>query len=379
MNIGGIQKALLELLKEAAKQEKLAVSVFCVHKTGVFLKQIPEEITVLEENRWAKISELPLKDCKGLGIRFFLSRGLASAWSKVFHKGLPAKLLCRLVGSLGEYDIAISYAQPIHDKHFCNLTNEIVLNCCEAKRKVTFVHCDFEKYGGNTAYNRKLYRQFDAVAAVSNSVGAVFGRCVPDMKNKVFTVYNVCDAEQVRRLAAVDTVEYTKKTVVTVARLSGEKGLSRCLRVFARLQAQGLSFAWHIVGGGPLEAQLRQEISELGLEKTVILEGMKENPYRFMKHADYLLLPSFHEAAPMVFDEAIALGLPILSTDTLSAGELVAQRNVGWVCENSEEGLYVLLRRALAAQEKPQITAILDNEVRMAQFLAVCGLEEQQK
>ena len=92
-----------------------------------------------------------------------------------------------------------------------------------------------------------------------------------------------------------------------------------------------------------LEAQIKQ----YGMEDVIILEGQQINPYRYIKGADYFLLSSFHEAAPMVFDESATLGVPILSTATLSASEMVEQRGIGAICENDGEGILRMLERAL--------------------------------
>lgn len=374
MNIGGIQKALLELLKALAVREDLSVSLFCCSKSGDFLMKIPNTISLLPENKWAKASELSVKDSKNLGVPFFGFRVLASVWAKMFHKGLPARIMCALIRNLGSYDIAISFSQPLHDKVFCNLSNEVVLNACKAKRKISFVHCDFANYGGNTKYNRKLYEKFDAVAAVSESVGNRFADCVPQMKDKIYTVYNFCDTEEILRLAQEQPVQYSGKTVVTVARLSEEKGLLRCVPFFARLKAEGVYVNWHIVGGGPLENQLKNMISQYGLEDRVIMEGQQTNPYRFLKNADFLFLPSFHEAAPVVFDEAIALKVPILTTDTLSAQELVIRRDAGLVCNNQEEDIYQMLRKALSSQMTVNNTMFARRNLSMEQFDLVCNI-----
>ena len=77
---------------------------------------------------------------------------------------------------------------------------------------------------------------------------------------------------------------------------------------------------------------------EKGVTKQVFFMGEKVNPYAYMKNADYLLVPSYHEAAPLVFDEAKCLGLKIITTDTVSAKELVGT-DYGIVCENEDSAL----------------------------------------
>ena len=376
MNIGGIQKALLELLKVLSVRDDLSVSLFCCNHCGELLEQVPSNIALLPEKKWAKTSELTVSTSKDLGTGYFLFRVIASVWSKVFHKGLPAKLLCSLIGDLGTYDVAISYSQPIHEKAFYNLSNEIVLYCTKAKKKLTFLHCDFSKYGGNTNHNRKMYTKMDTVAAVSDSVGRKMLECMPLLRDRVVTAYNFCDYEQIRRLAEEEPVQYSQPAIVTIARISAEKGLLRCLPIFAKLKEEGIDFCWCIVGGGPLEQQLKNEIARYNLEKQIILEGQQINPYRFLKNADYLLLPSFHEAAPVVFDEAVALGVPILTTETLSAKELVLDKNAGLVCGNDDMEIYRMLRKALTEHWGNINVLEISQAVRMKQFNAACGFEE---
>ncbi len=369
--VGGVQKSLLELLKALDKQSTYQVDLFCCLHAGAYLEKLPSSIRLLPENPYARIPEESLSVCRGRGRRYWLWRMGATLWSRIFGKGLPARLLCRAIGQIGDdYDVAISFSQPIGGQAFCTLTNEIVLHCCKAPHKVTFLHCDFANYGGNCRYNRSLYKRFDRIAAVSDSVGWRFAQVVPSAAHKVCTVYNVCDMEGIRRLAAEQPVAYTGKTVVTVARLSEEKGLLRCVPLFARLREDGVEVTWHIVGGGPMRGALEAAIKAHGLEDRVILHGEQLNPYRYIRNADYFLLPSYHEAAPIVFDEAAVLGVPVLTTDTLSAKELVAGRNAGTVCRNTDEDIFAMLKAALATAEPADPPAQPDMERCMRQFEA---------
>lgn len=90
--------------------------------------------------------------------------------------------------------------------------------------------------------------------------------------------------------------------------------------------------------------KINQLINEKGLSNDIDLVGKKNNPFVYIKNADFFLLPSFHEAAPMVYGEAISLGVPVVTTNTISAKELIEERDYGIVCENSEEGIYFTLK-----------------------------------
>ncbi|MBQ2715050.1 MAG: glycosyltransferase [Clostridia bacterium] len=372
MNVGGIQKSLLELLKALSKDEQYELSLFCSKRAGKFLSLVPENVNILPENKYARLTEESVSSAKRLGKIMALKRAYYSFLSKKFTKEKPVRKICKKIGKLeGFWDLAVAYAQPIEDRAFNNICNEIVLNCVDAKKKATFLHCDFSMYGGNTARNRALYEKFDKIGACSNSVGEKFKGCVPSVADRVRTVYNLCDVEQIKLLSEEDTVVYDKPTIVTVARLSSEKGHERVLSALKRIKDEGVDFCWSVVGGGSLDAKIKEKIKEFGLEEYVVMHGEQTNPYRYVKGADFLLLSSYHEAAPIVFDEAMVLGVTVLSTETLSARELVEGRDIGYVCENSEEGLYKLIKDALCKNIAKKDKKILDSNARKKQFDAL--------
>lgn len=347
MNMGGIQKALVELLKSI--NGKYDIYLLSIRPNGVLLNEIPSGIHLLKASKPLLASELSSQETKQLGIITYGMRMLASAWTKAFSKRLPAYIITKYMQkSLGKFDVAISYTQPIRSKRLFNLSNEVVLNSCQAEKKISFIHCDYANYGGNDAVNRQIYKKMDMIAAVSDSVGQCLKAQIPEVSDKVITVRNCCNQDYVMSLSEVDTVFYKEKyPIVTVARLSEEKGLVRCVSMMAKLKAEGFDVKWHIIGAGPEEDRLKKEILNYHAEKYVVLYGEQKNPYRFLKNAKLFLLPSFHEAAPMVFDEASCLKIPILSTETTSAVEMVEKQGNGWVCKIDDNSLLSKLEGVL--------------------------------
>ena len=108
----------------------------------------------------------------------------------------------------------------------------------------------------------------------------------------------------------------------------------------------------HVVGSGLMESMLKETVKALQMEENVIFHGQQSNPYGYMAAADLFLMSSFHEAAPMVIEEAASLGIPILTTNTTSSNEMVVQTGAGWVCENSEESLSQMLCNILSNPTK---------------------------
>lgn len=346
LRTGGIQKSLLELLKQIAPYYD--ITLYCPNLEGQYVAELPQTLHVVSGGRFAKVAEWSVEALRKMGFWYFLWRVVFVQWSRWFGRKIPAYIYAKCIGFPKEtYDWAISYAQPLESHQFEILTNEIVLYAAKAQRKASFLHADYQNYGGNTAYSKWLYQHFDKIVAVSESVKNCFVSVLPEFRDKTVVIYNACDVEQVKIKGDENSVHYAKKSLVSVSRLSEEKGLMRCLPIVERLKNEGYDFEWHLLGEGPEKAKMQVFVEEHQLGELVIFEGNQENPYRYMRNADFLFLPSLHEAAPMVFNEAEVLKLPILTTDTLSAKELVADRQLGVVCDNNEEGIYTMLREAL--------------------------------
>lgn len=374
LRVGGISKALVELLKNI--KEKYDVTLLCFDHEGAFFEDIPQDIDMIEDNPFLVLTERSAEDLHQYGSRYKILRQICSAWTKGFNKRLPAKYICYRVGKIGGfYDVAIAFGHPQQENLFCNLAGEIVLNCVDAKKKAIVIHCDYEMYGGHCKYNDELLMKFDKIAAVSRSVGDAVVRCVPEAASKICQLRNFHDFKSITEQANDDPVIYTHDYVlVTVARLSAEKGILQALDVIEKIHEKGYDVEWHIVGGGPLEKEIEHKISEMMAEKYVFLEGETKNPYRYIKNADYLFVPSIHEAAPMVFDEAARLKVPVISSNTLSAKELVSDRSIGLVGDLDQ--LEDITEQALIRKEhyRNKITEFVSsNRGAMQDFEKLCG------
>ncbi len=135
--------------------------------------------------------------------------------------------------------------------------------------------------------------------------------------------------------------------VVTVARLVPGKQVSSCVRVHHQLKAAGVRFRWYVIGSGPEEQSLRSDIDRLGLRDDFHLLGEQDNPYPFMKAADVFALFSASEGCPTVVREALALGIPVLTTAVNGADELVEPERTGLVVRNDPGAMTAGLARLL--------------------------------
>lgn len=139
--------------------------------------------------------------------------------------------------------------------------------------------------------------------------------------------------------------------ILTIARLVEKKGVEYAIRAIAKLSEVKPHIEYNIVGDGPLKEKLQQLIKELNLGDTIKLLGWQQHNevVALLNQAHILLAPSItsqngdREGIPVAIMEAMAMGLPILSTKHSGIPELV---------ENGVSGFLVPERDADALAEK---------------------------
>lgn len=116
---------------------------------------------------------------------------------------------------------------------------------------------------------------------------------------------------------AEEPVEYLPKEpyIVACGRLAAQKDYPTLLRAFAKARQAGIQENLVIVGGGEDEENLKKLAKSLGLTDVVHFFGHRDNPYPYMKNASFFVLSSLWEGFGIVIIEAMALGLPCISTD----------------------------------------------------------------
>ncbi|MCW2574153.1 MAG: glycosyl transferase [Modestobacter sp.] len=121
--------------------------------------------------------------------------------------------------------------------------------------------------------------------------------------------------------------------VLTVGRLVPEKGAPVLVEAVALARGRGLAVRLSIIGAGPLAAQLAAQAEAAGIAEAVELVGplgQEQLPDRY-RDADVFCLPSFAEGLPVVLMEAMASGLPVVTTAIAGIPELVVDHRTGLV------------------------------------------------
>lgn len=131
-------------------------------------------------------------------------------------------------------------------------------------------------------------------------------------------------------------------TLLFVGRLVDGKGLFDLLDAFERLEGAELD----IVGDGPLYDDLADAVDHRDLDGVSLL-GYRDDVPAVMARSDVLVLPSYREGTPRVITEAMASGLPVVSTDIAGIPDQVADDETGYLIEPGDVDALVEALRAL--------------------------------
>jgi glycosyltransferase involved in cell wall biosynthesis len=162
----------------------------------------------------------------------------------------------------------------------------------------------------------------------------------PDRAGRVYRIYNGLDLAEFGRA----DFSSTPPLIVAVGRLIPKKGFGNLIRACASLAERGKSFRCEIIGEGSLENELRGQIDELSLQNSVILAGAKPQTQlrRRLGAANVFVLPSVIDPdggmdnLPTVIMEAMATGLPVVSTNIGGIPEMVIENETGFLVQPSD-------------------------------------------
>lgn len=343
MNIGGIQKSLLNLLSEFS--DKYDITLLLFSRTGEYLNSIPTSVKIIESGLMFRMLGLSQSECSNIIER--LLRSFLVVLTKVFGRSLVIKLMLLFERrKTEEYDFAISYMHNAAQKSFYGGCNEYVIKCVKANKKIAFIHTDYNQPGIDCKCNNILYKAFDVIVACSEGCKRSFLQKNPLLAERCIVIENCQNYNMIKELSQIIPYIYDSNYInfISITRLTHEKGVERAIEAISLAIKNNIRIRYYIVGSGVLFDKLKKQIELLGVEDSVFLLGKQENPYRFMLNADVLLIPSFNEAAPMVIQEARCLAIPILSTQTTSTHEMIEMTNSGWVCENTQGGLNLMVQ-----------------------------------
>jgi glycosyltransferase involved in cell wall biosynthesis len=187
--------------------------------------------------------------------------------------------------------------------------------CEEINLREALPHATYPKLRARLL--RWTYREADAVVTPSSGVASVLRSDFAVENRKLNVIPNAIELEHIRELAG-ETVthpflESPEPVVVSVGRLTVQKGYTHLLRAIALVNAK-VPCRLLILGDGEKRKELEELVTELGISDKVCFCGFQKNPFKFMSRTRAFVLSSLWESFGNVLIEAMALGLPVIST-----------------------------------------------------------------
>ena len=145
-----------------------------------------------------------------------------------------------------------------------------------------------------------------------------------------------------------------RHVVVGVGRLDPQKNFEMLIKAFAALPEKFSDYTLEIYGGGPLEKELQGLIDEFGISQRAKLMGVKKNVMHYISNVALYVMSSNYEGFPNALVEAMATGLPVISTNfpTGVAEDIVKDGNGIVVPVGDEKALVSAMQRILSEEDK---------------------------
>jgi glycosyltransferase involved in cell wall biosynthesis len=327
-NAGGTEISLLNLLK-TINRNQYNVTVMALYGTG----ELREEFE--KQTKCICVYDMKKRHLPGSG----------RIYGKIFGI-LPSSILHSMLVR-DKYDIEIAYMNGKPAKLVSGAQNNI--------KKCVWFHMGYPEdskfeqmdlFFSSTPQIVDTYNRFDAYICVTQTQAKTLKKIskgymdLPD--EKIHIIHNTIDKDRVNRLSTekCDLPESVQKNIfICCARLEPEKGVDRLLRAAKELKLKGENFSILICGTGGCWDDYQKYIRTENLEKEVFLLGFQPNPYKYMRKADVYISPSYFEGYGLSIAEAIALNMPIISTECEGPVEIMSGYGKGGIIKNDDNAI----------------------------------------
>jgi glycosyltransferase involved in cell wall biosynthesis len=353
MNVGGTEKALLNMIAEIPR-EKYDITILMLEEYGGFLNSIPKNVHIDYVKGYKGIKDLLNKPPREMALNFIRKGKIIKAFilitihllskvlndRRVFFKYI---LKNQPVADI-EYDVAVAYAGPMDFISF------FIAKKVKARKKLQWIHFDITKIGFNRNFASKIYGEFDKLFVVSDEGREKVTKMLPHLKEKTERFLNIISPDLVTEMADKEPGfddRFCGTRILTVGRLSKEKGQDLTIAVLAKLKEAGYNVRWYCIGNGSARKEYEELIKKYNLENDYILLGATPNPYPYVKQCDIYVQSSRHEGYCITLAEARCFDNPIVSTNFTGANEQIADGQTGLIVDFDEQQMFNAIKKLL--------------------------------
>lgn len=317
LSVGGIEKQLIKQLElfDRNKFDISLVTLFNYENIPTLYDKVPKDIKVYKLNWKGKFDLRGITELKDILKEVRPDVVVTSMFS--------ANTIFRLLKNKFDYKCIPREHNIYHEKKWW--------------QKI------LDKYLANKSYK---------VVAVSKTVAAFASRQANIPIEKFEVIHNGVEIEKINNF--LENNEIDKENIfLNVGRLKRQKNQKLLIEAFAKVSNQLKDWKLVIVGRGPEEEDLKKIIKELNLENQIILTGYSDNVYEYYAKAKAFILTSRHEGFPNVAVEAMAFGLPLISTLVPGVDEFIENQKNGFVIEEKIDSISeTMLDVAKLSEEK---------------------------
>lgn len=366
MGCAGAEKALLELLKKFTP-DQYEVSLYVLLGQGELIHQVPEYVRILNTN-YCDVSVLDKEGkrqlIKNIIKDMFVHASILKNFPYVMKNLMRMikekrifvdKLLWKVMADGAKeqnetYDLAVAFLE--------GGSTYYVANHVRAKKKVAYLHVDYQYAGYHRALDGDCYRVFDRIFVVSKEVKDSFYKAYPEYEEKTMVCHNLVNQDEIRRKACMDggfEDAYDGLRLLTVGRLTAQKAYEISIEAMRLLKEKGIRARWYVLGEGELRKKLEEKIATCGLEDSFLLLGTRENPYPYFQQCDIYVHASRFEGKSIAIQEAQTLGCAVVVSDCSGNREQVTDGVDGLMCHLNAESICEKIEQLVENQEMREL------------------------
>lgn len=349
---GGVEVALSEFLNHL-DTNRFDVTLLLLDKDEEYIYRLKNKVKII----YMKFDNSLYRNIASMDsvIGKFIKKSLVNK-----HVPLYNMVLTHTHASLlRKYDVALDFYG------YGSFTTAFLAEKVNARFKATWIHDREMPWLLNV---QRYLMNINSVFCVSKSVKESFCQKYPEYRGKARIFYNFVDEERINFLAnkAMD-FKYNSDylNILTVGRLSKQKGIDIAIKSAYLLKLKKIKFQWYVIGAGREKSRYERLIKKYNLQNSFILLGRKDNPYSFMKKCDIYVQPSRHEGYCTTITEALVLKKMVIVSNLPENKEQVYNYKNGLTCQLDPQSL---INKIIELRDNKKLQKVINYYLSHQQF-----------
>ncbi len=239
---------------------------------------------------------------------------------------------------ISQFDIVCVMSESSQFRKAASLSN--------CKRKIQWVHTDYCEWRNLsdwtkqlTANDKELYKEFDAIVLLTETIKEKFVQLYPELESKVVVNQNLMPIAEIKKkaMALVDDEKKKKITLVSFEEIKNSYDWETVLLALSETKAKGVNFCWKIFGTGNYVWKVEKLASELNLLGNVEIHNTEYDFIDEVKKADILACFFEREDIAKYIYESLMLDTPVLCREMENVSDRILAPEHGWIMRREKK------------------------------------------